>query len=78
MAQISKFKLRQNQWRDISPFLMLAKVIRYTGIPQGFPKLIKSCSRFSSISPITVDTKSGCIEKIGYSVQGLVAKLRIQ
>ena len=30
--QIAKFKLRQYQWRAISPHLMLAKVTRYTVI----------------------------------------------
>jgi hypothetical protein len=49
---------------------------------QGFPKLIKSCSHFSSTSilPITVNIKSSLyrkvMAKIGYSIQGLVAKVK--
>ena len=48
---------------------------------QGFPKLTKSCSHFYQILPNTADIKVSCIyvecnEKIGYLVQGLVAKVK--
>ena len=45
---------------------------------QGFPKVIKSCSHFSKTLLTTADIKAGCIgnKKIGYSVQGLVAKVK--
>ena len=47
---------------------------------QGFPKLTKSSSHFYQILPNTADIKSElhikCNEKIGYSVQGLVAKVK--
>ena len=48
---------------------------------KGFPKLAKSCSHFYQILPITADIKAGCTYigcnvEIGYSVQGLVAKVK--
>ena len=47
---------------------------------QGFPKLAKSCSHFPKILLTGADLKhTGCNGnngKIGYSVQGLVAKVK--
>ena len=45
----------------------------------GFPKLTKSCSHFPKILLISVDSKAGCKgnnDKNGYSIQGLVAKVK--
>ena len=47
-------------------------------IIQGFLKLTKSCSHFSKILPIPADIKQvvkDIMMKIGYLVQGLVAKV---
>ena len=46
---------------------------------QGFPKLTSSCSHFSKILLTSVHRKASCEEnngKNGYSVQGLVAKVK--
>ena len=42
---------------------------------QRFPKFTKSCSHFSKIMP-TTQVVQEIMAKIGYSVQGLVAKVK--
>ena len=64
------------------PTKMLSLETRMATACIGVPVAYKSCSHFAKILLTSADLKSsvvkGTLAKIGYSIQGLVAKVRIQ